>query len=202
MDNHQVSEETVQQVGDYLASRGLSDVRIRVNQYDPSGEWRRLRSNSEISPGWKYTVGLLKFAEYSLLPGRLFGGDEYNPFTNSLSLYSDSAALGLVESAYALDIHHRELPGTYAASQELPWIGLWHEVLATQEAMDYATHVGTSDPLYRDRHTLYARYGMIMGDALFGFGPANGISVGGVAGIAGAVGGHAAAAIQNQINRT
>lgn len=39
--------------------------------------------------GWRYSIGMLSWLQYTLLPGRLFGGDHYNPYSNTISLYSD-----------------------------------------------------------------------------------------------------------------
>jgi hypothetical protein len=85
VDNHSISSHTTSAVSQYLSDRGLSDVKLRVNQYDPIGEWKRLVQNKRMSPGWKYTAGVLRTAEYTFLPGRIFGRDEYNPFTNTVS---------------------------------------------------------------------------------------------------------------------
>ena len=53
VDNHAVSDQTVNSVTGFLADYRINDVKVRVNQYDPIGEWRRLVANDRISPGWK-----------------------------------------------------------------------------------------------------------------------------------------------------
>lgn len=196
-DNHRVSDETVDNVANYLGERNLADVKVRVNQYAPIGEWRRLVANKQVGAGWRYTLGTLKHLEYTLLPGRIWGGDEYNPYTNSLYLYSDAAPLALAEAAYAKDIHERHHPGTYAAAQELPIIGLWHESLATDETMSYVTERSTAKDIAETRRLLYARYGMKAGGDIGGVGPSNGLSIGSFAEVIGAVSGHAIAGIEN-----
>src|ERR1700733_8971628 len=55
--NHRVSPETEQHLAEYMAANGLSTTKVRINQYDPIGEWRRLRANKEVGAGWRYTVG-------------------------------------------------------------------------------------------------------------------------------------------------
>ena len=92
---------------------------MRVNQYDPGGEWKRLANNDTVAPGWRYTVGALHTLGYILFPGRVFGEDSYNPYTNTVNLYSDIPSLALEQAAYAKDIRHRSYPGTYAVAQEL-----------------------------------------------------------------------------------
>ena len=163
VNNHHVTDPTVGQVTDYLASRNLTDVKVRVNEYAPLDEWKRLVANKSISPGWKYTFGTLTHLRYVLLPGRLIGGDEYNPYTNSVSLYSDVSTIGLAESAYAYDIHHRSHPGTYAAFQELPFVAMWHESLAKGEVLTYVTLQGDQQQMEEARRILYVRYGLQIG---------------------------------------
>ena len=130
-------------VSSYLSERRLSDVKLRVNQYDPIGEWKRLVQNKRVAPGWKYTAGELRTAEYTLLPGRIFWHDDDNAFTNTVSIYSDTPIMGLTSSAYAKDVHQRSLPGTYATFQSLPLVAMYHETLATNEVLDYTLAKGT-----------------------------------------------------------
>lgn len=192
-DNHHVSDATVAEVASYLQHRGLHDTTVRVNQYAPLEEWRRLRENHEIAPGWRYTVGSLKWLRYTLVPGRLFGKDEYNPYTNSLYLYSDIPTMGLAEAAYAKDIAERNHPGTYAAAQDLPVVSLWHETLATKEVSNYVAVHGSADEMERVRHDLYARYGLETAGAVS---PVI-TDGGGLFTLVGAGAGHLAAAHQN-----
>jgi hypothetical protein len=158
--NHAVSDQTVGEVTNYLANENLGSTVVRVNQYAPIKEWQRLASNDKIAPGWRYTVGSLKWLKYTLVPGRLFGKDEYNPYTNSVYLYSDMPMLGLAEAAYAKDVSRRERPGTYAAVQELPFVALWHETNATDEVIQYVSIHGSSEEMHKVRHDLYARFGI------------------------------------------
>ncbi len=166
VDNHDVTDETVDAVADYIGSQQIDDVKVRVNQYDPLGEWRRLVSNKRIGPGWRYTLGTLHQIRYTFLPGRLFGRDEYNPYTNTVSIYSDVPAIGMVESAYAKDVQQRELPGTYAAVQSLPVASLWHETRATDDVVRYVSVYGTPEEIAKTRKLLYARYGAEVGGEL------------------------------------
>lgn len=140
VNSHSMSAETAEKLEAYLTENDLTDVLVRVNQYDPVGEWRRLRRNHRIAPGWKYSFGTASMIGYTLLPGRVFGGDVYNPFTNSLYVNSDVAAMLIAEAAYAKDIHSREHPGTYAAVNELPVLTLWRYTLAVNETVGYARH--------------------------------------------------------------
>jgi hypothetical protein len=160
VNNHCVSNATVSEVADYLQHRGLTDTVVRVNQYAPAKEWRRLVANKQVGAGWRYTAGSIKWLQYTLLPGRVFGGDEYNPYTNSLHLYSDMPVLGLAEAAYAKDVSTQSRPGTYATVQLLPVVALWHETKATKEVLTYVSIHGSSEQIADVRHDLYARYGI------------------------------------------
>jgi len=135
---HIISDKTEDKLIAYLEDNDLSDVLVRVNQYDPKGEWRRLRENNRIGPGWKYTAGLLSMAHYTLIPGRVFGGDQYNAFTNTLYINSDVPAVVLHEAAYAKDIHSQSMPGTYAVFNELPLISMWRHTKGVNDVLGYA----------------------------------------------------------------
>ena len=166
VDNHRVSDETVASVADYLARRDVGGVKVRVNQWDPIGEWQRLVDNKNVGAGWKYTVGTLHHIRYLVAPGRLFGGEYYNPFTDTVNIFSDVPELGLVESAYAHDVRSKTHPGTYATVQSLPLVSLWHETKATDDVLRYVALYGTPEEVRRARRLLYSRYGSAVGGEL------------------------------------
>ena len=155
VNNHSLSNETKAKLIAYLEENDLNDVLVRVNQYDPKGEWRRLRANHRVAPGWRYTAGLLSMAHYTLIPGRVFGGDQYNPFTNTLYLNSDVSAVVLHEAAYAKDVHSRSLPGSYAVFNELPVMSLWRHTFGVNDVLGYAR---TNDDWTVERETYRVVY--------------------------------------------
>ncbi len=166
VDSHSVSPETEQQLRQYLESRGLHDVKVRINQYDPVGEWKRLIGNKEIHPGWRYTVGAFAVSKYTLLPGRLFGNDEYNPFTNSISLFSDQASIALREGAHANQAINAPYRGLYSASTYLPGSPLWVDTAATREVLAYSRETN-QQPLQREAYlVLFPSYGARMGQSI------------------------------------
>lgn len=169
--NHDISIETEQQLQQYVAASGLSDVKVRLNQYDPGGEWQRLASNRQVGPGWRYTVGALTTLGYTILPGRLFGPDYYNPFTDTVHVYSDVPALGLQEAAYAKDVARRDLPGTYAFSQLIPGVSLVHETITAGDVLDYVDTAGDIELRKETVHVLYPRYGGSVGGAIGAYVP-------------------------------
>ena len=138
VNRHQLSPETLEKLKAYLEKNDLTDVYVYVNHYDPSGQWRRLRANTRIAGGWRYSLGVLSFVGYTVLPGRIWGGDRYDPYTNSLNLNSDVPAIVLHDAAFAKDIHSRKMPGTYAAINSLPGLSLWHESNAVGDVLGYA----------------------------------------------------------------
>jgi hypothetical protein len=157
--NHQVSPETLQTLRVYMEENDISDVLVAVNDYDPKGQWRRLQENDRVAPFWKYSVGTLTWLGYTLFPYRVFGGDEYNPFTNSLNVTSDVPALVLAEAAYAKDIHSQSLPGAYATMNDLPFLSLVRHTRATSDILGYARLHNNWDGEKEAYHVLYPHVG-------------------------------------------
>ena len=191
-DNHQVSPRTVRGVVEYLEHERLSGVLVRVNQYDPLGEWKRLATNRRIGLGWRMTTGAFETAKYGLLPGRLFGEDWYNPFTNTVHVYSDIPSLAIARAAYAKDVHSRTYPGTYASVQMLPIVGMWHETIATKDALEYIRSHGTPAEREEAYRILYPSYGGTWGAGVASFLPFGAV----YARVAGAAVGHLANSVR------
>lgn len=143
VNNHDVSPQTEASLQTYLAANNLDKVKVRINEYDPGGEWSRLAHNESV--GWfgRYTLGTLSLLGYTLLPGRVFGGDDYNPFTNTINIYSDIPSLTIYEGGRAKDYAQREYKGTYALAETIPGVNIWHETRATSDAMAYLEQNGT-----------------------------------------------------------
>ena len=158
VDNHFVSHGTEQSLQDYLNANGLDRVKVRLNQYAPLDEWRRLRGNKSVAPGWRYTLGTLATLGYSVLPGRIIGGDHYNPFTNTINLYSDHPAIALHEAGHAKDFSQRTYKGTWAAAYLLPGVALRHEEIATSDALSYLASEGRTDEQQAAYRILYPAF--------------------------------------------
>ena len=135
VDRHYISPETEAAIVTYLEKNNMPDVKVRLNQYRPGGEWNRLFRNRSVGAGWRYTLGILSCVGYTVLPGRFFGGDNYNPYTNTINLYSDVPAIALHEAGHAKDTADKKWRGTYAAIYALPFVPLWHEAEATGDAI-------------------------------------------------------------------
>ncbi|TWT47699.1 hypothetical protein [Botrimarina hoheduenensis] len=163
VDNHQISSETVDEAADFLANKEVDGVMIRVNQYDPFGEWKRLGENERVGLGWRATFGTVYTLGYSVLPGRLFGGDWYNPFTNTVHVYSDVPALALEQAAQAADTRERTHPGFYSAVRVLPFVGLVHETRSKQAVYNYVDETGTPAERAEARRVLQPQLGTEVG---------------------------------------
>lgn len=151
---HELSDEHREQLANYLSKNDLTEIHVLVNQYDPQGEWKRLKSNDRVAPGWRYTAGLFSLAGYTLLPGRVFGYQRYNPYTNTLSVNSDRISPAVHEAACAKDAYGRPLPGTYAIMTSLPGASLWKTSRAVNDVLGYAR---TEDDWELERET-YRQY--------------------------------------------
>ncbi len=170
VDNHSISYETEQQVAQYLRDQQLDFVLVRANQYDPVGEWKRMVANKNIRPVWKLTAGNYNLLKYTLLPGRITGGDWYNPYSETLNLYSDVAPLAVSTAAYAQDVQSRINPGAYAALKEIPGVGLKHDTTATMLAIDWYAQQHP-DQLESAENILYPNYGASWGGQIGAFLP-------------------------------
>ena len=158
VDNHNISRESEEMLQQYLGDNDLHQVKVRLNQYAPGAEWRRLFQNQSVGVGWRFTLGIISLIEYTFMPGRLFGGDHYNPYTNTINLFSDDKAVLLHEGAHAKDFAKRRYKGTYSAIRLLPLVPLYQEAWATNDALGYYKEKGLN-PEEKDAYkVLYPAY--------------------------------------------
>jgi hypothetical protein len=184
VENHRVSPATEQALAEYLNHNELHSVKVRINQYNPGDDWKRLTQNTAVGGGWRYTLGVLSVAGETLFPGRLFGGDHYNPFTNTIHIYSDIPAIAVHEGGHAKDFAQREWKGTWAAVYLVPGVPLWHESIATSDALTWLAQDEDPEALREGYRILYPAYGTYAGSV---FSDPSGISY-----LAGVLAGHAA----------
>jgi hypothetical protein len=166
--NHDISETTEADLREYLDANGLCNVKVRLNQYAPGGEWSRLARNREMPAVWRWTLGAVAVSMYTILPERLFagliGGDHYNPYTNTISLYSNRRAIGIHEAGHSKDFagkRNRHWRGAYAALRLLPLVPLWQEGAATADAISWERAHGSGrdeKAAYRSLYPAYATY--------------------------------------------
>lgn len=137
VDSHELSPDTENTIKQYIAANDLKNVKVRLNQYRPGGEWKRLFKNKSVGAGWRYTLGILSTVYYTIFPGRFFGGDNYNPYTHTINIYSDIPAVALHEGGHAKDFTRSTYKGTYAFFTALPLVPLYSEAIATNDAVSY-----------------------------------------------------------------
>ena len=130
--------KVVQSASDYLDDNGLMGVNIDVREYNPKVQWSRLKSNTRIAPLWKYTGGTLAYVGYCILPGRAFGFDHYNSFTNTLSINSLSPPSAVFQAGYVKKIYEQRYPGTYIAMNWLPIAPLVRDASVSSDVLSYA----------------------------------------------------------------
>lgn len=172
VDNHRISPETIVALKEYLSANDLGNVKIRANQYAPGGEWIRLFRNRSVGMGWRVTLGVLSNVFYTILPGRIFGGDNYNPFTHTVSLYSDHPAIALHEAGHAKDFAERKYKGTYAFFRLFPLVPLYQEGKATGDAVGYLRDRQETASEKNAYKILYPAYGTYIGGEVLNWVPA------------------------------
>ncbi len=166
--NHHIGPQTESAIADYLAKNELTSVKVRLNQYHPGDDWRRLVANDSVGAGWRYTLGGLSVLGETIFAGRVFGGDHYNPFTNTIHIYSDVPAVAVHEAGHSKDFSQREWKGTYAAAYLIPGVPLYHEAKATNDALGYLL-TESDEQTQRDAYEiLYPAYGTYVGGAFGG----------------------------------
>ncbi len=183
IDSHEISDDTLSYLIDYLEKNEMENVQVLVNVYKPGNQIVRLAKNRTMGAGWRYTLGAVSVLQYTILPGRFFGGDNYNPYTNTINLYSNDFAIALHEAGHAKDFANRRRKGLYSALRIVPGFSLYQEAVASNDALSYLRAEG----MYKERkhayRVLHPAYGTYVGGTLFGpFTP--------LAGAIGAIPGH------------
>ena len=166
VDNHAVSEETEKGLVEYLKYRAsdLQGVKVRINQWAPFDELQRLVTNKRVAWPYRLLIGLPVTLVFDvLLPGRLLGGDHYNPYTDTMHLYSDLTPISVHEAGHAFDFSKQKYPGTYALLRFLPFVDLYQEFQATDEAIEHFIETGDRKNEFVSYKTLYPAYGTYVG---------------------------------------
>ncbi len=171
VDSHVISDATEQALRDYLERNEIEHVKVRINAWSVGDEWRRSLFNREIEPWFRYTFGVLNALQYTIFPGRIFGGDNYRPYSNTINLYSDIPAVALHEGGHAKDFGRRSLKGLYAFVYTLPFGALYHEAVATGDVMGYLHEYGDDEELREAYHVLYPAYGTYLGSDIAAMAP-------------------------------
>jgi len=166
VDSHVIGEETEEVMRRYLAHNELAHVQVRLNMYAPRDEFRRIVDNKSVGAGWRYTLGMISWLQYTLLPGRVLGGDHYNPFSNTINLFSDIPAIAVHEGGHAKDFADRKWKGTYAFAYIIPFVNLHHEAVATGDALGYLLAEESHELQVEGYRIMHPAYGTYVGGNL------------------------------------
>ena len=112
--NRNVSDETLEELRAFLIENGVTNVKVRVNQVALFDQYRRLFTNDEIFWLFRIFPGFMT-TTISLILERFTAGDYYNPFTNTIHIFSDLPSVALHEGGHAKDFNHQNDGGFYAA---------------------------------------------------------------------------------------
>ena len=91
----------------------------------------------------------------------------YNPYTNTVHLYSDHPAVALHEAGHAHDFAGRRWKGTYAFLRLIPGVDLYQEYKASKEAIHYLKEQQDLDAEIAAYKVLYPAYGTYVGGYIF-----------------------------------
>jgi len=166
MENHNVSPETVKFIEQYIDDNPeeMKDTKIRINQFAPVGEFKRLTKNKKVKWWWRVFPGIPTTLISSL--GRVVGGDHYNPYTDTINIYSDVSAVALHESGHAVDFSkhaERGTAGIYAVGRLLIPVTLYQEAVASEEAINYLKDTENREGEDEAYKSLYPAYGTYVG---------------------------------------
>jgi hypothetical protein len=172
VDLHSISSETEEKLVEYLDTQDLpaiEDTKFRLNQYRPGQDLSRLVHNHYVAWPYRLLIGAPVTLIFEvLLPGRLFPwGDYYNPYTNTVHLYSDHPAVALHEAGHAHDFATRRLKGTYAFLRIIPGVDLYQEYQASKEAFRYLKERRDLETELAAYKVLYPAYGTYVGAYIF-----------------------------------
>ena len=118
----------------------------------------------------------------------------YNPWTDTVHVYSDHPAVALHELGHAWDFGRRRFRGTYGLIRTLPVVPLYQEFIASDKAFDYFIEIHDQQAEEDAYKILVPAYGSYIG-SYFLF-PFNYVAVG-----IGHVWGRSAAAYQAHVYR-
>jgi len=169
---HSISPKTEEVLVRYVNDRqpDVAHTVIRLNQYAPHKDLKRLVTNRHVAWPYRLVFGTITLLVETILPGRLFGGsllsDYYNPWTNTIHLFSDHPAIGLHELGHAYDFSQQPYRGSYGFARGVFIFALHQEWQATDEAISYLVEIGDRRNELRAYKILYPAYGSYLGSFL------------------------------------
>jgi hypothetical protein len=174
LDHHRIAPETERVLREYMEANGLKDVKVRFNQWAPHRDFVQLVRNKKVHWIWRGTIGVVATTIEAVTLGRLFGtwilGDHYNPWTDTIHMYSDDSMIALHEGGHAKDYATKRWPALYAIVSAVPGVNLWLEYYASRDAVRWVHHQD-GEELDRETegyHTLYPAFGSHVGATVGG----------------------------------
>ncbi len=158
LDSHYIDEELERSVLAFADHHDIEGGHVRLNEYAPLDELGRVLTNGRVNILLRLTFGLLGWIGYVLMVNRLFGGDHYNPFADTVNLFSNHRGIALHEMGHLLDFRRRQFPGLYSLLRLVPGVALYQEYLASLYAVEYLDHVGDHEEELRAYRILFPAY--------------------------------------------
>jgi hypothetical protein len=166
LQDHRLPDAERRAMERYLDLNHMTSVKVRHNRYAPLDEALRLWRNQEVGSLYRASFGVLEWLRYTLLPDRLFGGtlllpagDHYNPFTNTVNVFSSDLAVLLHELGHAKDFQRRAYKGSWALARGLPGVPLLQEANASIDAVRFLGCIGDERGELDAYGTLLPAYG-------------------------------------------
>ena len=168
--NHSISPQSESHLAKYLETPNsmTEGTHFSLNEYAPGRALKRLVKNRKVAWPYRLVIGLpVTLITDVLLPGRLFagliGGDSYNPYTDTVAIYSDLPSIALHEAGHSHDFNMRRYKGTYAFVRLVPFVDLYQEFQATDETFRHLIETGERQEEIAAYKILYPAYGTYVG---------------------------------------
>jgi hypothetical protein len=168
LSNHYITHATETYLQRYidLPESNTEGTLFSLNEWAPWRDLDRLKDNKKVNWIYRVLLGLPITLVSIILPGRLLGGDHYNPFTDTVNIYSNLPVVVLHEAGHVHDFNSRKYKGTYAALRILPFFDLYQEFLASDEAIEHIISTGEVKQELSAYKVLYPAYGTYVGGYL------------------------------------
>jgi hypothetical protein len=170
VDNHSISAETESYLVRYIEApvSNTDGTHFSLNEYAPGRALSRLARNKKVAWPYRLIIGLpVTLIIDVLLPGRLFsgivGGDMYNPYTDTVAIFSDHPAILLHEAGHADDFNDKRFKGTYALIRIIPFVDLYQEFQASDEAFSFLIETADHEQEVAAYKILFPAFGTYIG---------------------------------------
>lgn len=171
IDSHNISQRNERLACEFIRYHGLYNVKVRLNEYSPINEISRFIGNHKVSAIIQCIIGWPMYISYNINIGRIFGGDYYNPNSDTVNIYSNHSAIILHELGHAVDFSKRELPGLYQLMRFIPFFALYQEYVASKYAIEFLRKKKYYEDELSAYKILYPAYSTYVFGAIYEFLP-------------------------------